>query len=911
MKTTASFEIRNINRFSLSNKLIMALRLALLVGLFVVASTLQVPFLLKSSNYIEAHTSTVKILPEFEYIAPLPVGDFGSDILQHYGGIFRLISSLQHQKQRFVSELADGGYVQWLKTNSSTSVEGSWTKSSVVVDVGGLTNFKLLGDFFGLGGTAWRGWAVGRIYAARSGRYLVAVQGVRYWYLDSERQVFMGDPYRASITPYALDLSAGEHDIIIPIGSLSQKASFEVHIKPFKSDPITLLESETLIPDAVDGILASRHIGITLMNHVDRVIGPITVHVQIPETHIATSLTLDSVEPGRPCPVSIAFSEDDVLELEPNLDHLTILIEFENTRRLMRASVRKRRFGQPFKFSFIDFDGSVQKAAAYPPVEECGARGCPILFTTHGAGVEADSDAWTGSYQRQRHAWILFPTNRRNYGYDWEGPGYTNGMFALGHLVAEIPGVPKDLKSRYQPDSTRRLYAGHSMGGHGCLVFSITQPDCALASVCASGWIRRDYYISSAHYSTGTSRLDHQRVAIFQSALEEFSPDLHLSNMAGIPSLMRMGTADDTVPAWELRRIARMLNEINRNASWTQISEVKGGGHWWGGIVDDGPIQQFFDAYLKLDAETQVPDFFELTVVNPATNHGRAGLRVLQTLVPYKIAKVKVKRESGTWSIETKNVKRFQLGRSSKVDKPEEIQVDDYEVSLLGLQMNDRVEVCLVEDVWELCADADWKLRERSPGTYGPLRQVISQRPLLLVYPNSSAIESEVNYLIQQMYYQGRIRIETRPSSTFKAEDAHRYNLIIIGTPCNNEAARYIHRQRYENQLVWYDEDCRRFGIGKTAYGQPDHAVIYLSPFVVPGASEPNTAIVVNGLSDDAFVTAFRNFMPVHSSITMADFAVIDASRLKRNGMSGILAFGFWSNEWTWDDRHVGWVDRP
>lgn len=123
-----------------------------------------------------------------------------------------------------------------------------------------------------------------------------------------------------------------------------------------------------------------------------------------------------------------------------------------------------------------------------------------------------------------------------------------NGAYALAYLKMEQPGVAEHLKPNYMVDATRRLYAGHSMGGHGCLVYATLQPDYGVAAACASGWIRRELYVSSLQYAAGMSRIDRMRAGYLQTSLDEYSVDLHLRNMAGMPVLLRMGSADDTVP---------------------------------------------------------------------------------------------------------------------------------------------------------------------------------------------------------------------------------------------------------------------------------------------------------------------------------------------------------------------------
>jgi len=63
-----------------------------------------------------------------------------------------------------------------------------------------------------------------------------------------------------------------------------------------------------------------------------------------------------------------------------------------------------------------------------------------------------------------------------------------NALKARDYLAQTLPGVPADLQSTYRVDSTKIIYAGHSMGGHGCWVQSTHYPDRALAVVPAAGW---------------------------------------------------------------------------------------------------------------------------------------------------------------------------------------------------------------------------------------------------------------------------------------------------------------------------------------------------------------------------------------------------------------------------------------
>jgi poly(3-hydroxybutyrate) depolymerase len=101
-------------------------------------------------------------------------------------------------------------------------------------------------------------------------------------------------------------------------------------------------------------------------------------------------------------------------------------------------------------------DGSVQYYAVQPSTAD-RAKGDPmpgILFSVHGAGVDATGQA--GSYAPKKEAHVVAPTNRRPFGFDWEDWGRLDFAEAVAHARAHLVNDPQ-----------RSWLSGHSMGGHG------------------------------------------------------------------------------------------------------------------------------------------------------------------------------------------------------------------------------------------------------------------------------------------------------------------------------------------------------------------------------------------------------------------------------------------------------------
>eukprot|EP01052_Picozoa_sp_SAG31_P003540 SAG31_NODE_137_length_23063_cov_5.002569_9_plen_97_part_00 len=68
------------------------------------------------------------------------------------------------------------------------------------------------------------------------------------------------------------------------------------------------------------------------------------------------------------------------------------------------------------------------------------------------------------------------------------------GLAALQSLADVLPGVPMARRNEMMVDTNRLLFAGHSMGGHGCLEYLTHHSDVAVGAACAAGWISMGLY---------------------------------------------------------------------------------------------------------------------------------------------------------------------------------------------------------------------------------------------------------------------------------------------------------------------------------------------------------------------------------------------------------------------------------
>jgi hypothetical protein len=640
--------------------------------------------------------------------------------------------------------------------------------------------------------------------------------------------------------------------------------------------------------------------------------------------------TATKLYPYQPYSLQIKIPDNyvDIMDFRNmNCENQLIFTAFrESSPTILESSVnlniRCKRFPDRFRFTFPDSDGSIHKAALIHPLEPCHEDGCPVIFSTHGASVEADSDAWTYSYRMQKNAYVLLPTNKRNYGYDHEGPGYVNNEFALKYAATHLPGVAATNHSRHRMNSKKLLYSGHSMGGHGCLIHATLKPDYALGFACASGWIRRNLYIWPTYYASDIGQLGENRMSLLLSSLEEYATDYHMVNVKGVPAFLRTGTDDATVPSWQFRRVARMLNEINEDPMFTIFSEIPGQGHWFDGIVNDDETQKFFDSVLSQKSLPELPNEFTIRLFNPATFKGRAGIVVDQLILPYQASEIKVSRSDDEWTLKTHNIKRFHVEKIEGFGFPKELILD-------GTIFSNNVafsHFCKQSNngTWAICDDGwSWKISERNPLNYGPLRQVFMQEKITVVFTKSHQKQAE--YLAQKLYYQGRFKVDLVMENMF--DPSIMGNLVIIGRPSENRAAHYVLCQGIVAPAFEFrngdTSECldpsseakgsKMFSLNGVKFQSESHSAVFLWPRWQreKPLNNYNTglALIIAGNSFEAVRDSVRRLVPLHGSSFNGDYMVSDYKKASYQGVAGLNAFGFWDNKWKHDER-IGFISH-
>ena len=206
-------------------------------------------------------------------------------------------------------------------------------------------------------------------------------------------------------------------------------------------------------------------------------------------------------------------------------------------------------------------DGSIQNFGVLPPTEVVDGQDYALFLSLHGAGVLAAGQS--ASYSAKTDAYIVAPTNRRPFGFDWEEWGRFNGLATLDHVMDVLP-----------IDPTRVYLTGHSMGGHGTWHVGTSTPGRFATIAPSAGWESFYSYPSTAMKPTG---------ALGRARAHSDTLD-YMANLADRGVYIIHGDADDNVPVSEGRK---MYEEALAVSDDVEYHEQPGAGHWWDADGDE------------------------------------------------------------------------------------------------------------------------------------------------------------------------------------------------------------------------------------------------------------------------------------------------------------------------------------
>ncbi|TNE50307.1 MAG: hypothetical protein EP343_08680 [Deltaproteobacteria bacterium] len=566
-------------------------------------------------------------------------------------------------------------------------------------------------------------------------------------YINGKR--FSGDVYGSGKYRIPILLKKGRNDIVISAGSRGTP-KFNLWLTP---DEVYFNPSDRTMPTLMVGDQTEQCLGMPILNLLEAPIEDLKAEV-LDSTHFeATSVTY----PGLPSsstqvrfhlkPKKAFEKEEEEIEVRlrlssPNLQHAYIF-SFKEKTTLGGIAHRRTRISE--------MDGSCQFDGVLPPKDFDPQKKYGLILSLHGAGVNALGQV--RSYSQKDWAYVVAPTNRRPFGFDWELYGRLDGLEALAFA-----------KKTYNIDPTKVYVTGHSMGGHGTWQFGVLFPGYFALVGPSAGW-------SSFYSYTGYPK----PTSIFARSQASSETNNYLSNIAKRAVYIIHGDKDDNVPVREGRTMFELSKKVTNDAHYHEEPDVK---HWWNkkdtpgtDCVDWGPMMEMvqkrsLDPY-DLDFKFRTPGAF----VSPKHSY----VMMLHAASPMEDSTFESKSSGDTVTLTTTNVGAMTLDGKALQDKGvKTIKVDgkDYTVDGKPIPIGPQ----------------DGK----RPGVHGPFWKALAQ-PYCYIYPDqdNEAYTQYANYMVSNWNFIGNGHVGCMlPLSKVTDELRSKYNMIYLGIPLSQLKAK-------------------------------------------------------------------------------------------------------------------------
>lgn len=775
---------------------------------------------------------------------------------------------------QFPSDLSDNGTVGWsrIETASDGKTIGPITFPSV--------RWKDNGHFYG--------WTVSQYVAYMRGTFelehdmTLSVQCLKTGYFSIDNVDYSGDWYAYNVTRHIIRLEKGKHEMRIK--AVNEVRIFGGFVPPA---PATIICEMEEVPDLVHSALriSGRWTIPDLVQDIN-LPGMASVGIQNMSPYsiriVSTKVERDGWGFEQPANVLLRSGQHrpvrfQVLDSEKRQD-LTICYEIEGVRDCISDQIpRRRQATDVFKFTFYDLDGTVQYAMAKKPRKSL--KSTTVILALHGAGVEADAEMWTSSIDEQEDAWVVFPTGRTPWGYDWHGPSARNAFRAVEALFKYAGLV-----------NPSYIYAGHSNGGQGVWHLSTHYPD-ALGVVAIAGFASIEEYVPYTGWLSW-SYTDPMLKGWLLSSLAEYNADLHVSNLKGMQVHVKTGANDDNVPPMQSRKLHRLAVTHGVNST---LVEVPNKNHWYDDIMRDYGTQVFLEMAAKA-TRTQMYNF-TLTVVNPGEHGGKNGIVVDQMGVPFRVGKIDVYVMGKKVVLQTSNIRRLHVEKNALGDV---FEVD-------GTVILAQETVYLFKEkgskTWQIeDGRMQWKKTERHVGSYGPIQSILkTDRPLKIVIGTMdkdalSILERIGQTLAHDWYLYGNGDSEIVYDTDINVESL-KGNVIQIGGNGLNRLGDLLR----QNDAIQLSRDGINLGALQVEYDQrhhPDSGIMMIQPTI-----HDANMVIIHGTSISGLEMAAKIF-PKRTGMPVPDF-IITSESMRYKGLGGIRAAGYFSNEWEIEPQSV------
>ncbi len=688
-------------------------------------------------------------------------------------------------------------------------------------------------------------------------------------------QTHTGDPYSYGYLSFPARLEKGENHLLVACG----RGRLRVKLLPVRG-ALMLDTRDATLPDVLTSDQGELLGGIVVINTTDRASAEGAISARVDGEKDAAVTPIPSIPPMsmRKVPVTIRVPQSVsgeklkvALQLMPSGQ--------ENSGDVGTIELRVRQPNQVHKRTFISaIDNSVQYYAVNPAQRP--SKDNLLILTLHGAAVEALGQA--SAYASKDDATLVAPTNRRPYGFDWEDMGRLDAIEVLDIAKRTIPHDPH-----------RVILTGHSMGGHGTWQIGLTFPGLFAAIGPSAGW--------SSFFSYGGGQRFRNASAVEQMIQRAVSPSDTMALLRN--SLMEdvyilHGDADDNVPVRE----ARMMRDALKFNPRVIYHEEKGAGHWWGSkCVDWPPMFEMFEK-ARLPDDSQVREI-EFVTADPAVSGKCHWLTIEEQTQALKTSKVKLAVKGNEISGETDNVAGLTIDLSAMQTRVAKVLIDGQSLDVPQNVTGHSFALLRRQDKWS--AATELPQGQKSAARGGGFKQVFANHVEFVYGTHGSEEETaleldEARLLAETLYYRGNGAVDILSDTEFQKRAADDRNVVLFGNSLANAA--------WQSLLNGCPCDVRE---GSIQIGNRDFVGKDLGALLLYPRHGSNKALVGAIAATGPAGGRLTERLPILvSGVGYPDWMVIQSDAL-RTGDRGVLATGFFANDWSFDPSQSAFAEPP
>jgi len=666
------------------------------------------------------------------------------------------------------------------------------------------------------------GYAVARFYETEPRLLVVQPDLALRVYLNGQSQP--GDPYGSGRMRVGLKTQVGENILVIYAYGARGNPKGKLWISP---DEVFFNQRDRTFPDLRADDSSSYFMGIQVAFGADSNITDLVARVVESEHFQSSTVLYPHIHPGastqigfelRPKKAFATAGEEISIRLRLESFDLRHAYEFETQLTTTSTSAKYRK-------SFrSNVDHSIQYYGVVPPSDFSPDKKYGLVLSLHGASVEAIGQA--RAYSQKDWAYIVAPTNRRPFGFDWEEWGHLNGLRAF-----------EDARATFKIDDTKTHVTGHSMGGHGTWHFGVHHAGMFATVNPSAGWNSFQTYGGSPAPSFP-----------FDRARAHSTTNNYLSNLAQRGVFILHGGADNNVPVSEGRNMYAAARNVSQDVTY---HEEPGKGHWWDGDnapgVDCVDWTEMFD-FMK--ARTIDPSELDFEFRSPGAHYSptHSYVTLHSSISPMADLVLSSSRSGNSVRLATTNVRSMTLDGKMLAEKQiSEVIVDDETFTVTG------------EDI------AIGPTSGKTKDVHGPYNQVFHRPFCFVYYPHeNNAFEKYVMNQISYWSIIGNGHACALPSSELTSSLANEYNLIHVGGDASVLAP-------FSSPILWNEDSVE---IDSESYIQAAFFMVY------PSGNRLSAVLSTTAGSEDLLYS----LNPFSSRNGMPDFLVWSRNGLRAGG---------------------------